>query len=102
MNTISNQNYTVCRALTWGYCSDHYRAICTSKSFSRRIFHFSIALIETFPILSQIISLFEMAIAHLIGITNQRKSSPPTIPISQLAPPSDMNIKLQKKEPRPP
>ena len=62
---LDHQDYTIRNALTWGNCLAHYQKARVSEesSYSQRISHGSIALIEAIPIIGQIISLFEMAIA---------------------------------------
>jgi hypothetical protein len=62
---LSNQDYTIYNALTWGNYLGHYDRACAEGPFSERVFHGIVAIIELTPILSQIFSLFEMAIAYL-------------------------------------
>ncbi len=63
---LLSTDYTVFNALTWGNCLNHYhKARASTTSCSQRLFHGAIALIELTPIISQITSLFEMAIASL-------------------------------------
>lgn len=64
---LLNRDYTVYNAITWGNCLNHARRAWTSAaSCSQRIFHGTIAFVELVPIVSQIASLFEMAIASLL------------------------------------
>ena len=63
---LLNRDYTVFNALTWGNCFNHARrAWASTASCSQRIFHGIIAFVELIPIVSQIASLFERAIASL-------------------------------------
>jgi|GEM_PF-967131 len=63
---LLNKDYTIYNALAWGNCVTHARLVCApAASWSQRIFHASIAFVELLPIISQIASLFEMAIANL-------------------------------------
>lgn len=61
---LQNKDYTVYNALTWGNCLNHARkAWKPATPSSHRILHGTIALVELIPVISQIASLFEMAIA---------------------------------------
>lgn len=63
---LLSRDYTVYNALAWGNCFNHARrAWAPTASCSQRIFHGTIALVELVPIISQIASLFEMAVASL-------------------------------------
>ena len=65
---LLQQDYTLYNAITWRNCVGHYhRAYTPALSYSQRFFHATIALVELLPIVGQIISLFEMAIAYLFG-----------------------------------
>lgn len=59
---LQNRDYTVYNALTWGNFSGHYRRARAAESLLQRIFHGAAALVELVPIVSQIVSLSEMAI----------------------------------------
>jgi hypothetical protein len=59
---LSKKDYTLYNALAWGNCSGHYlRARAATTSLSERIFHGAAALVELLPIISQVVSLSEMA-----------------------------------------
>lgn len=63
---LLKRDYTVYNALAWGNCFNHARrAWAPTASWSQRIFHGTIAWVEWVPIISQIVSLFEMAVASL-------------------------------------
>jgi len=64
---LPQENYTVYNALTWGNFSSHRRQARAADSCSKRAFHYGVAALEFAPGLSQITSLFEMAIASCLS-----------------------------------
>ncbi len=68
--------YTLSNALSWGLCKSHFdQANLTS---SKGIKHLSLALLETLPILSQIVSLIELVAVNIfqaltsVSVPNRR------------------------------
>lgn len=59
---LRNRDYTIYNALTWGNCSGHYRKARSATDLSQRMFHGAAALVELTPVVSQIVSLSEMAL----------------------------------------
>ena len=71
---LERSNYSLYNALVWGNCLNHAKQVWSPAPFTKqeRLFHATLALVELIPIISQIISLFEMAIAYCY----KKKSSP--------------------------
>lgn len=58
--------YTLCNALLWGNCYNHYNNICNDEeSYCKSIFHITVAMIECIPLVGQIVSLAEFFIGIL-------------------------------------
>ena len=62
---LANKDYTIYNALSWGYCKEHYLRASVEGPWVQRLGHGMIATLEFIPVISQIASLFEMAIASL-------------------------------------
>lgn len=74
--------YTLCNALLWGNCYNHFNNVYNQEECSwKSVFHITVALIECFPIVSQIVSLAEFFIGVLYYYyfpTHEPISPPPT------------------------
>ncbi len=64
---LSKEDYTIYNALSWRNCFSHYeQAWDTETPLFQRVVHGTVAVLEFFPIASQVVSLSEMALCRLI------------------------------------
>lgn len=63
--SLDTNFYTVKNALLWGNCAEHFKN-AAHGNLGHRAVHYIIAFIEITPVISQIISLFEMIIAKCV------------------------------------
>lgn len=59
--------YTLCNAMLWGNCYNHFKIVCSSDRGGcwKSIFHITIAMVELIPVVGQIVSLVEFFFAFL-------------------------------------
>lgn len=64
---LSDRDYSIYNALNWGNCLNHARLAWTTETpYTQRFFHGAVAVVEMLPIVGQVASLFEMAIASIL------------------------------------
>lgn len=65
---LSNEVYTFKNAMTWGICKEHCSQVQKGKlSNGASCFHISMAVLEAFPILGQIVSLVEYCVNKIFS-----------------------------------
>jgi len=73
--TLDPSTYTLYNALLWGNFRAHCDKICKVK-WGGRVVHVICAALEFLPVISQIISLFEMAVMRCCGCMKSQPSEP--------------------------
>lgn len=73
---LNQEDYTWKRAFLWGNCIGHFKKVGTGN-FGSKVVHTGIALIELFPIVSQVSSVVEKVIAtkHFKPIQSSRNEA---------------------------
>jgi len=61
--TYNRPEYTLCTALSWGQCADHWGKAGLKSCAA--LGHLAVALIESLPILGQLVSLIELAVSKV-------------------------------------
>lgn len=61
--SLGRENYTWFNALLWQNCASHWKDAVSSHSIGGCFAHLSLAFVESIPIIGQIVSIFEAAIA---------------------------------------
>jgi hypothetical protein len=57
---LDYQGYSICNALNWGMCRQHYKIVQTDQYWVNRAVHLSFALTQNLPLIGQIASIFEL------------------------------------------
>lgn len=78
---LTNPQYTVNNALTWGLCYDHF-TYASEGPCEERCYHFVMAILELPPVFGQLVSLVELITAWFfcIEIDPPEHFIPPLIP----------------------
>lgn len=90
---LVSSSYTIPQVLCWGLCKDHYAAAYQEGCSFRGVVHLTIALLETLPILSQIISTIEYIVFCCLRSCTEEVRPPPPRAITRTSRP---------RTPRPP
>jgi hypothetical protein len=103
---LSREDYTIYNALTFHNGLHHYhKAYAPKLSCTQSLFHKIVAFVEFIPVISQIASLFEMAIAYLLIPSFADLTQKDIKPIKQPAP-SDVQplgkVHQKREESNPP
>ena len=71
---LSNESYTIRNALLWGNCIGHFKEACQGN-LGKRVVHAMVAILELFPIVSQVISIAEKILVHNLFAPKNHSSS---------------------------